>query len=173
MPPVSYSFLLLSSLGLSDTHVYEPLMRAHFGTALHFVCCNATPVLPAALPVPSERKSARARERERERGRERERERESHVASPQTLSTCAFPRSQNSPFTFAVLSIWTGGTRKFNIPTFRPGFRSECPSRPSYCVVQTLLETHCGIFLTLRKRMIYSTYGTQYRRGNAGFLRMK
>jgi len=34
--PSSSSSLLLSSLELSDTKVYEPLIRAHLGTAAHF-----------------------------------------------------------------------------------------------------------------------------------------
>ena len=39
------SSLLLPSLELSDTDVYEPEIRAHLGTASHFCAVNQTPEL--------------------------------------------------------------------------------------------------------------------------------
>jgi len=43
------SSLLLSSLELSDTHVYEPQMRARLGTAA-YLCVLVHPALTGALP---------------------------------------------------------------------------------------------------------------------------
>jgi len=49
MPSFSFSSLLLSSLELSDTTVYEPEIRARLGTAAHFCEVVALPPAPTLV----------------------------------------------------------------------------------------------------------------------------
>ena len=53
--PGSSSSLLLSSLELSDTHVYEPYIRALFGTASHICEVFVLKLIPVTDLTPRKR----------------------------------------------------------------------------------------------------------------------